>query len=146
MDFKDVKTVTAIWHAPETIWDFPEELEKLKIKPSDIDQIWVKRGFLHIQTKDEKIHSVSDHSAGIISGDFKYPEETFCEDEEENRVFPEDISNQPKLEKLDGKLGFLFGGSFITNPRESECGRFDVDPIHHYGLTQDQLIELSAEE
>lgn len=29
--------------------------------------------------------------------------------------------------------GFLFHGTAITDPCVSECGRFYVDPIEHYG-------------
>ena len=31
----------------------------------------------------------------------------------------------------------------ITNPFISECGRFDVNPIEYYGLTQEQVSQLT---
>ena len=48
-----------------------------------------------------------------------------------------------KLEKSNGELGFTSSHTFITYPTLSECGRFEVDPIKHYGLTQDQLMTLA---
>jgi len=48
-----------------------------------------------------------------------------------------------KLEKSNGELGFTSSHTFITNPKLSECGRFEVDPIKHYGLTQEQLMILA---
>ena len=47
-----------------------------------------------------------------------------------------------KLENLDGKLGFDYYGTFITDCFESECGRFMMDPIKDYGLTQKQVDEM----
>ena len=48
-----------------------------------------------------------------------------------------------KLEKVDGKLGFVSEyGIFVTDPFESECGRFMMDPIKDYGLTQKQVDEM----
>ena len=48
-----------------------------------------------------------------------------------------------KLEKTDGKLGFVSEeGIFVTDPFESECGRFMMDPIKDYGLTQKQVDEM----
>ena len=47
-----------------------------------------------------------------------------------------------KLEKLDGKLGFDYYGTFITDCFESECGRFMMNPIKDYGLTQKQVDEM----
>ena len=34
--------------------------------------------------------------------------------------------------------GFEWDGIWITDPTVSECGRFEVDPITYYGLTQEQ--------
>ena len=49
-----------------------------------------------------------------------------------------------KLEKNNGEWGFTTASDiFITNPTLSECGRFEVDPIKHYGLTQEQLMILA---
>ena len=39
-------------------------------------------------------------------------------------------------------LGFDYDGMFITDPTTSECGRFEVDPIKEYGLTQKQLERI----
>ena len=48
-----------------------------------------------------------------------------------------------KLEKTDGKLGFVSEeGIFVTDPFESECGRFMMDPIKDYGLNQKQVDEM----
>ena len=47
-----------------------------------------------------------------------------------------------KLEKSNGELGFTSYHTFITDPTLSECGKFEVDPIKHYGLTQEQLMIL----
>ena len=48
-----------------------------------------------------------------------------------------------KLEKIDGKLGFVSEeGIFVTDPFESECGRFMMDPIKDFGLTQKQVDEM----
>ena len=43
------------------------------------------------------------------------------------------------LDKDIGLLGFEHKGFFITEPNSSECGRFEVDPIKEYGLTQKQI-------
>ena len=52
-----------------------------------------------------------------------------------------------KLKKEDGKLGFVSEyGIFVTDPFESECGRFMMDPIKDYGLTQKQVDEMVSEE
>ena len=48
-----------------------------------------------------------------------------------------------KLEKVDGKLGFVSEyGTFITDCFESECGRFLMDPIKDYGLTDSQVKQM----
>ena len=48
-----------------------------------------------------------------------------------------------KLEKVDGKLGFVSEyGTFITDCFESECGRFLMNPIKDYGLTQKQVDQM----
>ena len=47
-----------------------------------------------------------------------------------------------KLEKLDEKLGFDYYGTFITDCFESECGRFMMNHIKDYGLTQKQVDEM----
>ena len=48
-----------------------------------------------------------------------------------------------KLTKSDGKLGFVSEeGIFVTDPFESECGRFMMDPIKDYGLTQKQVDQM----
>jgi len=39
-------------------------------------------------------------------------------------------------------LGFDHEGSFITDPTTSECGRFEVNPIKEYGLTQKQVERI----
>ena len=48
-----------------------------------------------------------------------------------------------KLKKEDGKLGFVSEyGTFITDCFESECGRFLMNPIKDYGLTQKQVDQM----
>ena len=53
-----------------------------------------------------------------------------------------------KLTKCDGKLGFVSEeGIFVTDCFESECGRFMMDPIKDYGLTQkqvDKMVEVNG--
>ena len=39
-------------------------------------------------------------------------------------------------------LGFVHECFFITEPFTSECGRFEVDPMKEYGLTQQQVHEM----
>lgn len=44
-------------------------------------------------------------------------------------------------------LVFLHDGMEIFNPYESECTRFEVDPISYYGLSQcevDRLVTANA--
>ena len=41
--------------------------------------------------------------------------------------------------------GFEYEGIWITDPTVSECGRFEVDPITYYGLTQEQVEESCYE-
>ena len=48
-----------------------------------------------------------------------------------------------KLTKSDGKLGFVSEeGIFVTDCFESECGRFLMNPIKDYGLTQKQVDQM----
>ena len=48
-----------------------------------------------------------------------------------------------KLTKCDGKLGFVSEeGIFVTDCFESECGRFLMNPIKDYGLTQKQVDQM----
>jgi hypothetical protein len=37
---------------------------------------------------------------------------------------------------------YLLNGTTIFNPKNSECGRFSVDPLDHYGLTDSQVNAL----
>jgi hypothetical protein len=39
-------------------------------------------------------------------------------------------------------MGFNHMGMFITDPTTTECGRFEVDPIKEYGLTQKQVDKI----
>ena len=39
--------------------------------------------------------------------------------------------------------GFEYNGVWIENPYMSECGRFEVDPITYYGLTEKELHEIT---
>lgn len=41
------------------------------------------------------------------------------------------------------KWGFTHDDMFITDPTLSECGRFDVDPVTYYGLTEGQVKEIT---
>jgi len=36
-------------------------------------------------------------------------------------------------------MEFEWDGYWITNPYLSECGRFEVDPITYYGLSEEEL-------
>ena len=48
-----------------------------------------------------------------------------------------------KLKKVEDKLGFVSEyGIFVTDPFESECGRFLMNPIKDYGLTQKQVDQM----
>jgi len=48
-----------------------------------------------------------------------------------------------ELKESEGDLGFEYDGVFITDATMSECGRFHVNPIEHYGLTLQQVIQMS---
>lgn len=39
-------------------------------------------------------------------------------------------------------FGFHFNGMFIYDPKLSECGRFEVDPVECYGLTPERQSHL----
>lgn len=41
-------------------------------------------------------------------------------------------------------FGFNLRHTFITEPLLSECGRFTVDPVKHYGVTEQDASELAA--
>ena len=43
---------------------------------------------------------------------------------------------------LGTECGFEWDGIWITDPTVSECGRFEVDPITYYGLTEEEVEEL----
>ena len=48
-----------------------------------------------------------------------------------------------KTKKEDGKLGFVSEyGIFDSSLLRSECGRFMMDPIKDYGLTQKQVDQM----
>jgi len=51
----------------------------------------------------------------------------------------EKMIQEIELKIVDDLLGFEHEGFFITEPNSSECGRFEVDPIKEYGLTQKQF-------
>jgi hypothetical protein len=38
--------------------------------------------------------------------------------------------------------GYTINGTFIVDPRRSECGRFEVDPAEYYGLTEQEVTAL----
>ena len=42
------------------------------------------------------------------------------------------------------RKGFVLNDVFITEPMTSECGRFDVNPMKYYGLTQKELYEIDS--
>ena len=48
-----------------------------------------------------------------------------------------------ELKESEGDLGFEYDGIFITDATLSECGRFYVNPIEYYGLTLNQVIQMS---
>ena len=39
-------------------------------------------------------------------------------------------------------LCFTFNGICVTNPHISECGRFNVNATHYYGLSQSEVNEM----
>jgi hypothetical protein len=41
------------------------------------------------------------------------------------------------------KYGFDHDDMFITDPTRGECGRFEVDPVTYYGLTEGQVKEIA---
>lgn len=53
------------------------------------------------------------------------------------------------LYSLDGHCsqvcGFTHKGIFVTNPFESDCGRFEADPEKNYGLNHEELVEIFGE-
>jgi len=57
--------------------------------------------------------------------------------------------NPPELTYMDSgehkKLGFEWEGFFITDPFDSTCGRFGVNPIFEYGLTIKQAKRIKHE-
>jgi hypothetical protein len=50
------------------------------------------------------------------------------------------------LYSLDGHCsqvcGFEHRGIFVTNPFQTDCGRFEVDPLEHYNLTHQELVNI----
>jgi len=50
------------------------------------------------------------------------------------------------LYSLDGHCsqvcGFEHRGIFVTNPFQTDCGRFEVDPLEHYKLTHQELVNI----
>ena len=48
-----------------------------------------------------------------------------------------------ELKESEGDLGFEYDGIFITDASMSECGRFDVNPMEYYGLTLNQVAQMS---
>lgn len=53
------------------------------------------------------------------------------------------------LYSLDGHCsqicGFDYNGVFVTNPFKTDCGRFEVDPLEHYKLTHEELVNIFGE-
>jgi hypothetical protein len=53
------------------------------------------------------------------------------------------------LYSLDGHCthvcGFTHKGIFVTNPFQSDCGRFEADPEKDYGLNHEELVEIFGE-
>lgn len=60
----------------------------------------------------------------------------------QNLIFSADGRMNP-----DGTLGpawgFVYQGIFIWNPRLSSCGRFTVDPLKTYGLSEYEVTLLA---
>ena len=50
---------------------------------------------------------------------------------------------------LDGHCthvcGFTHKGIFVTNPFQSDCGRFEADPEKDYELNHEELVEIFGE-
>ena len=53
------------------------------------------------------------------------------------------------LYSMDGHCthvcGFTHKGIFVTNPFQSDCGRFEADPEKDYGLNHEELVEIFGE-
>ena len=79
--------------------------------------IWLKSGKVLIISDEVvcKYDTINDFLND--NGDYDY-------DKNSINLLPDD----PKVGKM-----FVFDGIEITNPLVSECGRFTVDPIEHYG-------------
>lgn len=41
-------------------------------------------------------------------------------------------------------FGFMVDGMFIHDPRRSDCGRFEVDPLDAYGISKEDAEQLAA--
>ena len=61
------------------------------------------------------------------------------------------IQLQPSIDKLTGKTGFIYEVKvdgvkiqdfIITDPHLDETGRFEVDAMEYYGLTEEQVREM----
>ena len=52
------------------------------------------------------------------------------------------IQLQPSIDKLTGKTGFVYNDVIITDPHLDETGRFEVDAMEYYGLTEEQVREM----
>ena len=62
---------------------------------------------------------------------------------EEGHPLEGEFGLYPKLETVEGELGFCFMGTFITDPTKSDCGRFEVDPQAYYGLSKAQITQIN---
>jgi hypothetical protein len=70
-------------------------------------------------------------------------------EDDANHVFLLTVGNElpMRVEKTintngDPVWAILINGSMIFNPRVSECGRFAVDPLKTYRITEDQANVL----
>ena len=52
------------------------------------------------------------------------------------------IQLQPTLKLTNGKTGFIHKDFIITDPHLDETGRFEVDAMEYYGLTEEQVREM----
>jgi len=43
----------------------------------------------------------------------------------------------------DERIGFIFNDLYIINPYIDESGRFSVDPQKYYGLSNDDVMEIT---
>jgi len=76
----------------------------------------------------------------------KVCEDSGCDTEDYDNAEADEFG----LYSLDGHCtqvcGFEYRGIFVTDPFSTDCGRFEVDPLQHYGLNHDELVGIFGED